>query len=1051
MDNDIILDDAEETDISKLVDWENPPSLRDLQQDLESAQSAHSAHVVEVGKWLDILNGVQPIKTKIGRSKLIPKLVRKQAEWRYAALSEPFLATDDLFTTSPATFEDKKSAEQNGLVLNYQINCKIDKVKFIDEYVRTSVDEGSVLVRVGWEFEEDTRKVYTDVIKHQQVVGPDGQVVMQEVKTGEKSSTKTITTKNQPVFDICDYRNTIIDPTCNGDIERASFIIYKFETSSSALKKDGRYKNLENVNFESTSVLAEPDYTTSDKSNFTFKDKARKKLLAIEYWGYWDIDNSGEVTSFVATWVGKTMIRMEKNPYPDKKLPFVLVQYLPRRKHLYGEPDAELIEDNQKIIGALTRGAIDIMGRSANGQQGIRKDALDVTNARKFDRGEDYKFNANVDPKQAFHMGVYPEIPRSLIEILGMQNNEAESLTGVKAFSSGISGVSLGSMLDVNTEIPMADGSMHLLRDIQAGDQIIGSDGRFTEVTISHPIQLPKAAYDITFTNGATIKSGVEHLWTVKVSGTRRILREWHTVDTATLVKYFNKYADRVSCDIYIPRLHRPRTTQVTIPMDAYCLGAWLGDGAAHGARITSPDPQIVQRFIDNGFPVSLGASQNAGAATEFDIMSAAGNIQNPDNGQFIGNLSTLHTQLRSLNLLKRYGGHKHIPEAYFTTDYYVKLELLRGLMDTDGYAHSGAFNVFCQGEGQLKDDVIRLLYSMGTIPRISKCLSADEQNRRKAKYGSSLPIISRTTSYEIGFTLADNPFFLDRKAKKYKAPRNNTTFRILNIVEVDRVWMRCLTVAAKDSLYAVGKEFTLTHNTATGIRSALDATSKRELGILRRLSTGLTQIGRKVISMNAEFLEDEEIIRVTNEQFVEIDRNDLGGNYDIKLSISTAEADNEKAQELAFMLQTTGPNSDPGEVRMIRAEIARLRKMPELAKRIEEYQPQPDPLAQQMQMLEMEMLKARISNEQAKAQENTTDISLKEAKTATEQAKTRGMHSKADMDDLSFVQSESGVTDANKEQQTQQAHTNKMQEKEYDRLSSLDNTVLSMVDKNNS
>jgi hypothetical protein len=79
--------------------------------------------------------------------------------------------------------------------------------------------------------------------------------------------------------------------------------------------------------------------------------------------------------------------------------------------------------------------------------------------------------------------------------------------------------------------------------------------------------------------------------------------------------------------------------------------------------------------------------------------------------------------------------------------------------------------------------------------------------------------------------------------------------------------------------------------STATGIRSALDATSKRELGILRRLSDGLNQIGRKVISMNAEFLDDEEIIRITNNELVAINRDDLGGKYDIKLNISKSKS----------------------------------------------------------------------------------------------------------------------------------------------------------------
>jgi len=684
--------DTTETDASTLVpDWKNPPSLAELKQDHESAQVAHQVHVDEVDNWIRVLNGEQTINNKKGRSKLVPKLARRQAEWRYAALSEPFLSTDDLFNTSPQTYEDKEYAVQNGMLLNYQLNCRMDKVNFIDEYVRTAVDEGTAVVRVGWEFEEDKRKVWKDVMELQPVMDPNtgqpvvdpntGQPAMQEVKVGQTSKIKTVTVKNQPVLTVCDYNNLILDPTCEGDIEKANFAVYSFETSLSELKKDGRYKNLDDINFESASVLAEPDHAiNTDDSSFTFKDKARKKVIAREYWGYWDIDDTGEVKPFVATWVGDTFIRMEENPYPDKKLPFVLVQYLPRRKNIYGEPDASLIEDNQKIVGAVTRGIIDIIGRSANGQQGVRKDALDVTNARKFERGDDYKFNANVDPRQAFHMEVYPEIPRSALEVLNMQNNDAEALTGVKAFTQGISGQALGA--------------------------------------------------------------------------------------------------------------------------------------------------------------------------------------------------------------------------------------------------------------------------------------------------------------------------------------------------------------------------------TATGIRSALDATSKRELGILRRLSNGLNQIGRKVISMNAEFLEDEEIIRITNEEFVAINRNDLGGKYDIKLNISTAEADEQKGSELAFMLQTMGNTMPPEMSQMILADIAKLRKMPDLAKRIEEYQPQPDPLVQQKAQLDLALLQAQIANETAKGRENEVDVQLKTAKTQTEQAKARGMHSSSDLSDLDFVEKESGVGAAQKEAESDRKHAQNMEAKEHDRLSKLDQDALTSLSK---
>ena len=668
--------DVDLSEPKKLVDWKNPPDLLELKADYDEAQASHTSHVLDVDNWISALNGEQTINNKKGRSKIVPKLIRKQAEWRYAALSEPFLSTDDLFNTSPMTFEDKESAIQNGLLLNYQINCKIDKTAFIDEYVRTAVDEGTVIVKVGWTYEDETIEVEVpdfeyqpspesaqmheqlhqmmeaDPQKYKQDIAPEIQeahrltmetgVPMMGVQIGSHMEEQIKVLKNQPDLEVCDYNNVIIDPTCLGDLDKANFIIYSFETSMAELKKDGRYSNLEHVILENAAPLAQPDHNLEDETNFKFKDDPRKKIIVYEYWGYWDINDTGEVEPFIATWVGDVVIRMESNPFPDKKLPFVSVQYLPVRKHIYGEPDGALLEDNQKIIGAVTRGMIDIIGRSANGQMGIRKDALDVTNARKFEQGADYKFNSNVDPRQAFHMDTYPEIPNSALNMLNLQNNEAESLTGVKAFNSGISGSALG--------------------------------------------------------------------------------------------------------------------------------------------------------------------------------------------------------------------------------------------------------------------------------------------------------------------------------------------------------------------------------NTATGIRSALDAASKRELGILRRLADGINQIGRKIISMNAEFLSDQEIIRVTNEDFVAINREDLGGMYDIKLNISTAEADNEKAQELSFMLQTMGNNMDPAMSQIILSDIARLRKMPDLAKQIKEYQPQPNPMAEQKAQLELQLLQAQIQNESAKAAENAVDVEYKKAKTQTEISKSRNLNSKSDLDDLNFVEQESGV-----------------------------------------
>ncbi len=662
-----------------LTDWKNPPKLEDLKSDLTEATSAHDAQVTQIGEWLDNLNvkGKALVNTPKGNSKIVPKLIRKQAEWRYPALSEPFLSTDDVFNVRPVTWEDREAAKQNELVLNNQFNTKIDKVSFIDQYVRSAVDEGTVIVRVGWEFEEEEyietvptveyrvnpelapmheqleqlliqspSQYATDVPEELKVaheMSRENGVPIEPVIIGSHEETKTRTVKNCPTLDICDYQNVILDPSCLGDPKKARFLIYSFESSLSELKRSGKYKNLDAINIENSSILGTPDHARPEQSqSFNFSDKARKKFVVKEYWGFWDIDGDGLVKPFVAAWVGDTLIRMEESPFPDKQIPFVVVPYLPVRLSTYGEPDGALLEDNQKVIGAVTRGMIDIMGKSANGQTGLRKDMLDTTNRRKFDKGQDYEFNVNVDPRQGVFMHTYPEIPQSAQFMLQLQNMEAESLSGVKSFSQGISGAALGDV--------------------------------------------------------------------------------------------------------------------------------------------------------------------------------------------------------------------------------------------------------------------------------------------------------------------------------------------------------------------------------AAGVRGALDASSKRELGILRRLSNGIIEIGRKIVSMNAEFLSDEEIIRITNEEFVAVRRDDLPGNFDLKLSISTAEEDNNKAQELSFMLQTMGNNMDPEMSKMILSDIARLRKMPDLAKRIEEYSPQPDPLMQRKVELEIALLEAQLANEQAQTQQYQSSAKLNMAKVNTEGAKAGNLKSDTDIKNLDFVEQESGV-----------------------------------------
>jgi hypothetical protein len=94
----------------------------------------------------------------------------------------------------------------------------------------------------------------------------------------------------------------------------------------------------------------------------------------------------------------------------------------------------------------------------------------------------------------------------------------------------------------------------------------------------------------------------------------------------------------------------------------------------------------------------------------------------------------------------------------------------------------------------------------------------------------------------------------------------------------------------------------------------------------------------------------------------------------------------------------------------MLLADICKLKKMPELAKKIETYQPKPDPIAQKMQELEMAKIDAEIAKIRAEAQKILVDAGLLQAKTGTEAAKARNLHAETDKANLDFVEQESGT-----------------------------------------
>ncbi len=406
--------------------------LRAFKADFKAAEELRNQQDSKIQQWKDEFSG-KPYGNEVkGKSQIVSKDIKKQSAWQHSSLIEPFVSTNDIVKVSPITWEDEAGARQAQQLLNYQFCRQFPRYNFMSKALKVLDQEGTLVVQCGWDYEDEEVEVMADTI----VELDDGSIAIDKVAV-----TETKVLRNQPTAVVCRNEDIFIDPTCMDDMDKCQFVIHRYETDLSTLRSDGRYKNLDKVAKSGYSSDTEYDFDDEDETEFMFEDEPRKKLLVHEYWGNYDMNGDGIAEAVVCAWIGDVVIRLQSNPYPDGKPPFLIVPFNSVPFQMYGESDAELISDNQKVKTAITRGIIDNMAQSNNGQIGVRKGALDATNRKKWLNGQNFEFNGTPGD---FWNGSYNEIPASAFNILGLQSNEIESLTGVKSFSGGISGNSLG-------------------------------------------------------------------------------------------------------------------------------------------------------------------------------------------------------------------------------------------------------------------------------------------------------------------------------------------------------------------------------------------------------------------------------------------------------------------------------------------------------------------------------------------------------------------------------------------------------------------------------
>lgn len=340
--------------------------------------------------------------------------------------------------------------------------------------------------------------------------------------------------------------------------------------------------------------------------------------------------------------------------------------------------------------------------------------------------------------------------------------------------------------LPLDTPILTNNGFIKM-KDLKVGDIVFDKEGNPCNITVKSKIHY-NPCYKITFDNSESIISDIDHRWLVSFYKQGKDKGYYSRVMTTQELKiHLDNITKRTSYNI--PKIFNTKPIKFKtkdLPLDPYILGIWLGDGSKDAGVITQAKGSKLWDEIKNrGFELS-------------DNLIHSIDRENVESRTVYG----LRTKLKQIGVFN----NKHIPEEYITASYEQRLDLLMGLMDTDG-SYNKKRHRFVMNTSQKWQvyDLNKLLSTLGI-----KCTIFDVINKCD---GKEFP------GWNLCFTTNDFYPFLIRDVKIESVLKDNNSFRnIIKIEQVDTVPTQCIAVDSESHTYLAGYSCIVTHNTNSSI-----------------------------------------------------------------------------------------------------------------------------------------------------------------------------------------------------------------------------------------
>ena len=368
-----------------------------------------------------------------------------------------------------------------------------------------------------------------------------------------------------------------------------------------------------------------------------------------------------------------------------------------------------------------------------------------------------------------------------------------------------IGGAGSGKCFKRGTGFILQDLTIKNVEDLIVGDSLLGPDGdprRITSVSRGR-----ERMYRIVPVKGDPWECNESHILSLKITnqGVDKRIRK----DGSIYIKpprYGGQEVVNVSVKEYLSwskrkrkayKLYRAeaieRTSKDLTTLPPYILGSWLGDGHKVDMSISCMDSEIINEW--NIFANSLGKDLNkkysGSSCPKYNIPGEVG-------------------RLRKYNLRE----NKHIPAEYMDSSICQRLELLAGLLDTDGhYQNRGHFEII-QKRKRLAEDITFLCRSLGLAAYMKPCKKSCTYKGEKRE----------GTYYRIHIS-GDLDKIPCRVERKKATPRRQIKNHLVTGFEVEALeeGEYCgFTLEGPDRLCLMS-DFTVVHNTVAGMAQIIE------------------------------------------------------------------------------------------------------------------------------------------------------------------------------------------------------------------------------------